>query len=130
MSVTVQSGAAIPFDEFWTWLKQHPNCILRAGNADCFLYDHDSFHWQIEEDADRNPNVLLLFGKTVVGEIVLDTRDVLFVQAVPDKESEEPGQFVFEVIGGSREEPFALYHFLMSHGVEGEATGHQPSLKH
>jgi hypothetical protein len=130
VSVTVQSGAAIPFEEFWVWLKQHPNCLLRAGSTDTFLYDHENFHWQFEEDADRNPNVLLVFGKTVVGELLIDTQDVLFVQAMPDKDSEQPGQFVFEVIGGSREEPFPVYHFLLTHGLEGEMTRHQPVLKH
>jgi hypothetical protein len=61
--------------------------------------------------------------------MVLDVREVLFVQATPDAEGGEPGQFLFEVVGGAREEPQALYNFLVAHGFEDEG-GHQGQLKH
>lgn len=131
MSVSVEVGKAIPFEEFWGWIKHHANCILRVGSGDAFLYDHESLHWALEEDPDGNPNVLQILGKVVVGEMVLDVHDALFVQAAPDKESEEPGQFIFEIIGGPREEPYPLYHFLLTHGFEGEqGSSHAAMLKH
>jgi hypothetical protein len=131
MGVNIQVGSAIPFQQFWGWLKQHANCLLRAGSVDAFLYDHESLHWQLEEDGDGNPNVLQVLGKVVVAELVIETNEILFVQAIPDKESEQPGQFVFEVVGGPREEPYPLYHFLLTHGFEGEERSSHPlSLKH
>ena len=128
MSVSVEAGATLTFDKFWRWLKQHVNCILRAGSTDVWLFDQEAYHWHLEEDADRNPTVHLVWGKNLVGEMVLDARDVLFVQATADAEGEEPGQFLFEVIGGARDEPRAVYHFLLAHGFEEE--GHPGQLKH
>jgi hypothetical protein len=129
MSVTVETGSTLPFDRFWRWLRQHANCIVRAGTLDVYLHDQDAFHWHLDEDAERNPVIQLVWAKLLVAEIVMDVRDVLYVEATPDQESANPGQFVFEVIGGSREEPYALYHFVMSHGFE-EEGGHAPGLKH
>jgi len=128
MSVTVETGTTLAFDRFWRWLKRHPNCILRAGTVDAFLHDQEAFHWHLEEDADRSPVVQLLSGKQLVAEVVLDVRDVLYVEATPE-EGGEPGQYLFEVVGGSREEPFPVYHFLLAHGFE-EEGGHPSGLKH
>jgi hypothetical protein len=129
MAVTVQAGSTLGFDKFWRWLKQHPNCILRAGTSDVWLHDQDDLHWHVDEDPDRNPSVQLLRGKQLLGEIVLDVRDVLFVQATPDGESTE-GHFLFEVVGGGREEPYPVYHFLLGHGLDGEGGHPGSGLKH
>jgi len=128
MSVTVQSGATVTFDRFWRWLKQHANCILRAGTHEVWLYDHDDLHWHLDEDQDRNPTVQLVRGKDVLSEMVLDVRDTLFVQATREEGAEE-GQFLFEVVGGGRDEPYAVYHFLVAHGLDDPGT-HPGSLKH
>jgi len=128
MSVTVQSGATVTFDRFWRWLKQHANCILRAGTNEVWLYDHDDLHWHLDEDPERNPTVQLVRGKEVLSEMVLDVREALFVQATRDGEEAE-GQFLFEVVGGGRDEPYAVYHFLVAHGLDDEGT-HPGSLKH
>ncbi len=129
MSLKVETGATLAFEQFWRWLKQHASCILRAGTVDTYLYDQEAYHWHLAEDADRNPNVQLVWGKLLVGEMVLDTRDLLFVEATPDPEGSEPGQFLFELIGGSKEEPYPVYHFLLAHGFEEEAD-HPSGLKH
>src|SRR5512143_2015394 len=107
MPVTVETGATLSFDRFWRWLRRHANCILRAGTPDSFLYDADDLHWHLDEDEERVPTVQLLRG------LVLETREVLFVQAVPDPDGEQ-GQFVFELVGGGGDEPYALYHFLLA----------------
>ena len=127
MSVTVETGTTLAFDRFWRWLKRHANCILRAGTPDSYLYDHEDLHWHLDEDDDRVPTVQLMRGKQIMGELVLESRDVLFVQAVPDPDGEQ-GQFVFELVGGGGDEPYAVYHFLLAHGFE-EEQSHRPVLK-
>ncbi|PWB68798.1 MAG: hypothetical protein C3F15_15925, partial [Holophagae bacterium] len=67
----VEQNITMPFDEFWSWLLTHPNCILRAGTPDSVLYDDDDLHWHLEEDPDRNPSVQLVRGKHVLAELVL-----------------------------------------------------------
>jgi len=129
MSVTVQSGSTLAFDRFWRWLKQHPNCILRAGTADVWLYDQEDLHWHLDEDPDRSPTVQLVRGKQLVGEVVLDVRDALFVQATPEGDAAD-GHFLFEVVGGGRDEPYAVYHFLVAHGLDEEGGHPGGGLKH
>ncbi|MFL5270774.1 MAG: hypothetical protein ACJ79R_09665 [Anaeromyxobacteraceae bacterium] len=130
MSVTVETGTTLPFDTFWRWIKGHRACILRAGTVDTFLHDQEAFHWHLEEDTERNPVVQLIWGKLLVGELVMDVRDVLYVEATPE-EGGEPGQYLFDLVGGSKDEPYAVYHFLMAHAFEEEA-GHAAGggLKH
>jgi hypothetical protein len=127
MPVTAETGATLSFDRFWRWLRRHATCILRAGTPDSFHYDADDLHWHLDEDDDRVPTVQLLRGKQLLGELVIETREVLFVQAVPDPEGEQ-GQFVFELVGGAGEEPYALYHFVLAHGFDEEAA-HRTQLK-
>ncbi len=131
MSVTVQTGTTLSFDRFWRWLRGHANCIVRAGTPDVYLHDQEAFHWHLEEDAERNPVVQLVWAKLLVAEIVLEVREVLYVEATPDEGGEE-GQFLFELVGGSKEEPYALYHFVLAHAFQEEAGGpaHPGALKH
>jgi len=126
MPVTVETGSTFTFDRFWRWLKRHPNCILRAGTPESYLYDHEELHWHLEEDEDRTPTVQLIRGKQLLGEIVIESRDVLYVQAVPDPDGEE-GQFLFELVGGG-DEAVALYHFALAHPFE-EGAAHGTALK-
>jgi hypothetical protein len=127
MSVTVETGTTLAFDRFWRWLKHHANCIVRAGTVDTLLYDQDSFHWHLEEDTDRNPVVQLISGKLLVAEMILDVRDVIYVEATP--EGTEQGHFLFDLVGGAKDEPYAVYHFVVAHAFEDEAR-HAPGLKH
>ncbi len=128
MGLTVETGTTLAFDRFWRWLKRHTNCIVRAGTADAILHDQEAFHWHLEEDADRNPLVQLVWGKLLVAELVVDVRDLLYVEATPEEDG-EPGQYRFDVMGGAREEPYAIYSFVVAHGFE-EETGHPAGLKH
>jgi hypothetical protein len=127
MSVSVEAGTTLPFDRFWRWLKQHVNCILRAGAGDVWLHDQEAFHWHLEEDDQRNPSVQLVWGKLLVGELAMDVRDVLYVQATPDPDAPEPGPYLFELVGGPGEAA-PVYHFLLAHGFEEE--GPHGGLKH
>ena len=89
MPVTVETGATLAFDRFWRWLKRHPNCILRAGTPDAYLYDADDLHWHLDEEEDRTPTVQLQRGKLLLGEIVIEAAEVLFVQALPDPDGDQ-----------------------------------------
>ena len=127
MSVTVETGTTLAFDRFWRWLKRHPDCLLRAGTPDAFLYDQDDLHWRLDEDEERAPTVRLLRGKALLAELVFEVRDILFVQVTPDPDGGE-GQHLFEIIGGG-DEPYAIYHFLLAHGFEEEGLAHHTQLK-
>jgi hypothetical protein len=127
MALTVETGSSLTFDRFWRWLKRHPNCILRAGTPESFLYDHEDLHWHLEEDEERVPTVQLVQGKQILAELVVEVRDVLFVQVTPDPDG-EAGQFLFELQGGGADEPYAAYHFVVAHGFE-EDGGHRQQLK-
>jgi hypothetical protein len=127
MGVTVETGTTLAFDRFWRWLKRHANCILRAGTPETTLFDHDELHWHLDEDEERVPIVQLLRGKQLLGEMVLEVREILFVQALPDPDGEQ-GQYMFELIGGGGDEPYAVYHFVLAHGFEEEAS-HRAQLK-
>ena len=124
MALTVETGATLSFDAFWRWIRRHPNCILRAGTPDSFLYDAEDLHWHLDEDEERLPTVQLLRGKQLLGEILIERRDLLFVQALPDPDGEQ-GQFLFELVGGG-DEPHPLYHFVLAHGFDEEAAHGSP----
>lgn len=128
MSLSVEAGTAIEVDKFFKWLRQHANCILRAGSSGAFLYDHEQVHWHFEEDPDRNLVVQLVWGKNLVGEMIIVPREVLFVQATPDPDPDEGKQFLFELVGGGKDSPYALHHFLIAHAYEEE--GQHGPLKH
>jgi hypothetical protein len=127
MSVTVETGTTLSFERFWRWLKRHANCIVRAGTPDSYLYDHEDLHWHLDEDEERTPMIQLLRGKQLLGEVVIELRDVVFVQSLPDPDG-EAGQFVFELVGGGGDEPYALYHVVVAHGFD-EEQAHKPQLK-
>ncbi|MEW5848350.1 MAG: hypothetical protein AB2A00_06025 [Myxococcota bacterium] len=130
MTTRIVTGPSLDFDRFWRWLKNHPNCILEAGTPDCMMHDHDSLHWHLTEDEERNPVVQLILGKMLVGEMVLDVHDALFVQSTlaeasaEDTEDEEPGHCLFEVMTGSSDEPVSRYHFVLAHGYDEEMIHH------
>jgi hypothetical protein len=127
MAVTVETGTTLPFERFWRWLRRHANCIVRAGTPDAFLYDAEDLHWHLEEEEDRTPTVQLLRGKQLLAELVLERREIAFVQALPDPDGEQ-GQFLFELVGGARDEPETAYHFVVAHGFD-EDTAHHGQLK-
>lgn len=129
MSIEVSTGTTLTFERFWTWLLNHPNCVLRAGSSEVALYDQEDLHWHFEEEAPGMYWVQLIRGKQLLGELLIDARNVQYVQAIPDEESGDRGWVQFEIITGSKEESFPAYHFLLSHGLNQE-TAHPAGLKH
>jgi hypothetical protein len=128
MTTKEAHAAPLTFDRFWRWLMEHPNCIVRVGSDDCTLLDHDDFHWDFVEEEEGSAVVQLVKGKVLVGELVFSRRDVLFVQASVDVEHAAQGYWLFELIGGPKDESYTVAHVLMSHGME-QQQGHQV-LKH
>ncbi|ABF93076.1 serine/threonine kinase associate protein KapA [Myxococcus xanthus DK 1622] len=127
MDIISQPVRTLKFDGFWRWLQEHTHCILRCGSVDAMLYDHDDFHWALLEE-ERQHIVQVLKGKVLVGELVIPGREVTEVNIAPDPDTGAQGHFLVELMGGPKEDPQALYHFIMAHGID-PAPGHK-DLKH
>jgi hypothetical protein len=128
MTSPSKTPAPLTFEAFWRWLQDHRNCLLRVGSADVMLMDHELVHWDFFEEDDGTAVVQAIVGKALVGEAIIERTDILFVQASPDLEQPGSQAWNFECIGGSREESYPVFSFLVTHGMEG-AQGHQV-LKH
>jgi len=109
----------IPFDQFWSWLMGHPNCILRAGTPEAVLYDDEDLHWHFASEPPQTLLVQVLRGKRLLGELLLEPEQITYVQAVPSEVEEE---YVFELISESANERFASYFFVLVHAYEDEAA--------
>ena len=128
MSSSESQSAPLTFDRFWRWPGEHPNCVVRAGTREATLFDFEDYHWEFHEEDDGHAVIGLIRGKNLVGEIAIDKSQVLLVQASIDVEQPQSGHWMFEVIGGNKDEPAGVAFFVMSHGMESSA-GHQ-ILKH
>lgn len=130
MSSSSSSGKASPltFESFWRWLQDHRNCLLRVGSNDVVLMDHELMHWDFFEEEDGSAVVQAILGKALVGEVIIERADILFVQASPDAEQPGSQAWHFECMGGSKDESYPVFSFLLTHSMEG-AQGHQV-LKH
>lgn len=122
------TASPLSFDQFWRWLQDHRNCVLRAGSPDVMLMDAEALHWDFFDEDDGRAVAQLILGKALVGEVVVERSEVLFVQAAPDVESPGSGHWMFECYGGPKDDAYPLYVFVTSHGMEA-AQGHQ-ALKH
>ena len=107
----------LPFETFWPWFVNHPNCVLRAGTPEVTLFDDDDLHWVFD---DQNPGELLVQlvrGKRLVGELLLQPELVTYVEATT---GEAAGEFPFDLIAESETDRVALYTFVLSHGYDGD----------
>jgi len=121
-------SAPLTLERFWRWLSEHPNCVIRAGTPDSTLFDFEDYHWEFHEEEEGHAIAALIRGKNLVGELVIDKTSALFVQSSIDVEAPQSGHWMFEIIGGGKDEPLPVAFFVMSHGLE-SAAGHQ-MLKH
>lgn len=117
--------SAVSFEVFWSWLVQHPNCLLRAGTADAVLYDDEDFHWYVGQDG----GVLVaqvIRGKRLVGDLVIDPTRVAYV-AIEGEQRE--GEHVFELICETETDRYAAYTFVLTHGMtEEDEKAHGPAV--
>ena len=128
MPSTTSTATPLTFELFWRWLQDHRNCLVRCGAGDTTLFDHESLHWDFFEEEDGRAVCQAIFGKALVGELVIERSEVLFVQSSLDPEDPARGQWLFECVGGTRGESYPLYHFLLAHGFD-EGTAHGSPLK-
>ncbi|HKA88945.1 MAG TPA: hypothetical protein VKE22_14850 [Haliangiales bacterium] len=107
----------LPFQTFWSWLRAHPNCILRAGTPEVVLFDDDDFHWHLDTDPEDGAYLVqVIAGKKLVGELAVTPAEITYVQAEPGENDE----FRFELVTESADTRLAAYHFVMSHGYDEE----------
>ena len=116
----------LPFPTFWSWLMTHPNCILRAGTPEAVLYDDDDLHWHFAAEGDNTQLVQVLRGKTLVGELLLEPKQLSYVQAVPPENADE---HCFELMSDADGEPFVAFFFVLAHAWEDEPS-HTPGRVH
>jgi hypothetical protein len=108
----------LPFAKFWTWLNQHPNCILRAGTPEVVLFDDEDVHWHFSTEEDGTMLVQLIRGKKLLGELAIAPQDVTYVQVEPG----EGEEVRFDLQGEGDDAGLAPYHFVLSHGYDEEET--------
>ena len=78
---TMDVAATLTFEEFWAWVQQHYNCILRVGTAESVVFDDEPFHWRflmLEADLWL---VQLGLGKKTISEMAVIPSRVNYVQA-------------------------------------------------
>jgi len=123
---TLAEPVTLTFEDFWSWLLEHPNCILRAGTPETVVYDDDDLHWLFANENDYLV-VQVLRGKRLMGEILVDPEPVTYVEG---QSGDQEGEFVFELISESERDRVANYFFVLAHGFEDEKEGHSPARVH
>jgi hypothetical protein len=123
---TLAEPMTLTFEAFWSWLLQHPNCLLRAGTPETVVYDDDDLHWLFASEG-RFLVVQVLRGKRLMGEILVDPEPVSYVEG---QTGDQEGEFIFELISESEKDRMATYFFVMAHGFEDEEEGHSPARVH
>ena len=110
------SSLTLPFEDFWSWLKAHRNCIVRAGTPYSVLMDHDDYHWDVLQEDGDTQILQLARGKELVGEIIVMASEIAYVHC-PHSEGEEQ---VFECVVETAHAREVVYHFAMAHGYDVE----------
>lgn len=126
MSTTLPGEQTLTFRAFVQWIQEHTNCILGAGWGEATLFDHADLHWDLYEEDERRFIVQLVKGKALIGELVIEGREVHDVTIGPDPEALTQGHYLAELFGDPKTGGEVLGHFVLSHGVEETAArGHQ-----
>ena len=125
MTIPANTGT-LELDAFWKWASAHYNCIVRAGSDSCVIYDQPYVHWHLAQERDGTLVVQLIRGKDLISELVIDPRQVMYVESRPDEEE----QVLFELIVEAQGEAVPVYHFLMAHGYDDDQTGPRRGWTH
>jgi hypothetical protein len=110
--LTAAVATTLTFEKFWTWLGGHANCIVRAGTPEAVLLDHDDFHWTLINEDDHTRVVQLARAKDLVGEMLVFSAEIAYVQVEP---TEAEGEWLFECIIENEKQREVAYHFVMAH---------------
>ncbi|WP_444946367.1 hypothetical protein ACJJIP_05375 [Microbulbifer sp. VTAC004] len=116
---------AIPFKEFWAWLAEHPNCILRAGSTDSVVYDDDDYYWRFAEEDARTLLVQVIRGKRPVAEFFIEPAHVSTVRVNPG----ERGEFNFDLVTEFQGQMQVIFYFVLSHGFDEQVSPVEESFK-
>ena len=116
----------ISFQEFWTWLDRHHNCIIRVGTPGCLLFDLEDLHWHLAKEEGNIYVVSLCKAKDLIGEIIIPSEDVAFVQMT----SVGPSEYLFEVMVETPLAREAVYQFVLSHAYDDERSSDQRRWAH
>ncbi len=111
---TEQSAQTISFEQFWSWLQTHCNCILRAGTPDVLLFDHEDYHWHLAPEDEHLSLIQLIRGKALVAEMAVLFSEISYVQY----ESGDRDEYMFECIVETSHARDCAYHFVMAHSFE------------
>lgn len=118
--------SALSFEDFWEWVVVHPNCILRAGVQNSVIYDDEDYHWHFAQDGPDTFMVQIIRGKRLVGEFVVYSESVAYVQILT---GDQEGEVLFEAVAAEGSEtPLACF-FVMSHGFDVD-MGESPHRVH
>jgi hypothetical protein len=110
---TVDDQPTLSFDAFWSWLVQHPDCIVRAGTPECVIYDDEELHWTFTEEEPQTWVVQVLRGKLLVAELLVAPEQIAYVQGTTTERDDE---FVFELVTETEVDRFPAYFFVLIHG--------------
>jgi hypothetical protein len=114
----VEDNVTLSFPEFWAWLINHPNCVLRAGSPEAVLYDEEELHWHFTAEGPEMFVVQLLRGKRLLGELLVAPEQISFVNGT---EGDREGEFLFELVQETEDDRFVAYFFIMAHGLDHES---------
>ncbi|MCO1335060.1 hypothetical protein MO867_12015 [Microbulbifer sp. OS29] len=104
----------MPFSEFWPWLAEHTNCIVRAGSSDSVIYDDDDYHWRFASEDTRTKLVQVMRGKRPVAELFIEPEHISSVRISLG----EGGEFNFDLIADIQGREQIVYHFVLTHALE------------
>jgi len=107
--------STLSFEDFWDWLLMHPGCILRAGIQNSVIYDDEDYHWHLSRDDPDTFLVQVIRGKRLVGEFVVSSESVGYVQSLA---GDQEGEVLFEAVAAEGSETPLVCFFVMSHGFE------------
>jgi hypothetical protein len=110
----------VTFDAFWSWLRLHPDCVLRAGTPEAVIYDDDDLHWHLLAEEPATMVAQVLRGKRLIGEILIDPEQVAYVEAVPQEREDE---HLFELISETENDRYAGWFFVLVHGWDDDDSG-------
>ena len=116
----------LTFPIFWSWIVTHANCILRAGTPETVIYDDEDLHWHFAAEGPDTLVVQILRGKRLVGELLLAPDQISHVEG---QATEEPGEYVFELVAAGDSDPIAAYFFVLTHGWD-EDSASTPTRVH
>ncbi|WHI48079.1 hypothetical protein ACJJIW_22075 [Microbulbifer sp. JMSA004] len=115
--------SSLLFSEFWPWLTEHTNCIVRAGSSDSVVYDDDDYHWRFTAEDARTKLVQVMRGKRPVAELFIEPEHIAAVRISPG----ERGEYNFDLIAEVQGREQVVYYFVLTHSLEDVDTKQNPS---